>query len=980
MPAFKPQTGRADLLRALAAGRRGDLALDDDAAQWFGYQRQTALRRAPRTGLQASPQIDADRPLPQPAALPRQPLCMPQRWMLVDQAALPGADADDRPPQAELPPLQPADLAAPVAQRLVDFSPLLPWPRLMPALKRHLSQARQGGLDVPLLVSQLARQQLGHGLPRLARQRWNPDLVVLLDFSPRLWPYRHDMHQLCRQLLRQAPRTGLALRVLSHGPFGGSTCWLAEQGIQPAPPQRQAWAMPPAGAELLIVGDLGRHALAQPGGADLVADWQRFVKAAQEAGVRVSALALLGEDQLDTATAASLPVLRWSDDSRLRPSHGQPAAPGGAMPPPTGLPELLALVAAAHRVDPPLLRALRRFSSSAPGNAGLEGALWAHADVAAGFSAALRPASAQPHLQRFQALSAPRQRLQRQLRRQHQAHLGAGLAAQQDLRWAAWCQAQALPGPVAKAAAALAWRLYQALAQAAAQGQAPSSLQNLADEWLQGADAGTARQHAALFHDLLAQALMRRPLDAQGALPAWADAQQMAQRLQPHGADRPSAWWLVEDVAHEQLQLQPRMAEAGQLPIGPPLQGPWAVLHRQGQPSRWLRLQGDAPVALAPRAAREPLRLLMDGQAATIAPVRRPAGAAAWWSDVSAPPGKVQVAVRGLSGQRVTLIEQGQSPLPPVCEPMYDDPDLRWHVFREHSHEWYDAAKVDYSADSLGLLLRLGLGEVTQDFRWIAPGSFMMGSPASEADRDDDEGPQHPVTITQGFWLANTPCTQALWQFVMGHNPSRFAKAADAPERPVENVSWDDVQAFLQRLAHWLPDGCEPALPTEAEWEYACRAGTRTAYAWGDEFIEGRANVSTDATTAVLGYPANRWGLFGMHGNVWEWCADAPRRYQDRPEVDPDGGTEGDHRAVRGGAWLSHARDLRSAYRGRLPRVDRYLDLGFRVALRSPGPGGTGLGWPGGPGLGWPGGPPLADLPTSPAAGQARDAGPDHVA
>ena len=370
MPAFKPQTGRADLLRALAAGRRGDLALDDDAAQWFGYQRQRALRRAPRTGLQASPQIDADRPLPQPAALPRQPLCMPQRWMLVDQAALPGADADDRPPQAELPPLQPADLAAPVAQRLVDFSPLLPWPRLMPALKRHLSQARQGGLDVPLLVSQLARQQLGHGLPRLARQRWNPDLVVLLDFSPRLWPYRHDMHQLCRQLLRQAPRTGLALRVLSHGPFGGSTCWLAEQGIQPAPPQRQAWAMPPAGAELLIVGDLGRHALAQPGGADLVADWQRFVKAAQEAGVRVSALALLGEDQLDTATAASLPVLRWSDDSRLRPSHGQPAAPGGAMPPPTGLPELLALVAAAHRVDPPLLRALRRLAAAPPATPG----------------------------------------------------------------------------------------------------------------------------------------------------------------------------------------------------------------------------------------------------------------------------------------------------------------------------------------------------------------------------------------------------------------------------------------------------------------------------------------------------------------------------------------------------------------------------------------------------------------------------------
>ena len=983
MPAFKPQTGRADLLRALAAGRRGDLALDDDAAQWFGYQRQTALRRAPRAGLQAPPQTDADRRPPQPAALPRQPLCMPQRWMLVDQAPQPGAnadaDAEGRPPQAELPPLQPADLDPGAVRRLVDFSPLLPWPRLLPALKRHLSQARQGGIDLPSLVSQLARQQLGHGLPRLARQRWNPDLVVLLDFSPRLWPYRHDMHQLCRQLLRHAARTGLALRVVVGSPWGGSTDWLAEAGIQPAPPQRQAWAMPPAGAELLIVGDLGRHALAQPGGTELVADWQRFVKEAQQAGVRVSALALLGEDQLDTATAASLPVLRWSDDSRLRPSHGQPAAPGGAMPPPTGLPELLALVAAAHRVDPPLLRALRRLSSGAPGNAGLEGALWTHADVAAGFSAALRPAAAQPHLQRFHALPAPRQRGQRHLRRQHQAHLGVGLAAQQDLRWAAWCPAQALSDPVAKAAAALAWRLCQALAQAPAEGPATSSWQNLADEWLQGADAGTAHQHAALFHNLLAQALMRRPQGAQGPLPAWADAQQMAQRLRPQAADHPSAWWLVEDVAHEQLQLQPRRAEAGQLPIGPPLQGPWAVLHCEGQPSRWLRLDGDAPVALAPRAAREALRLLMDGRATTIAPVRRPAGAVAWWSDVSAPPGKVQVAVRGLSGQRVTLIEQGQSPLPPVGEPMPDDPDRRWQVLREPSHERYDDAKLDYSADSLGLLLRLGLGEVTQDFRWIARGSFIMGSPASEADRNEDEGPQHPVTIGRGFWLANTPCTQLFWQFVMGHNPSHFAKEADAPQRPVENVSWDDVQAFLQRLAHLLPDGCEPVLPTEAEWEYACRAGTQTAYAWGDEFIDGRANVDSGATTAMLGYPANRWGLFDMHGNVWEWCADAPRPYQDRPEVDPHGGTEGDLRVLRGGAWPDRAAYARAAYRYRVLRGLARHFSGFRLALRSPGPGGPGLAEGGGPPSAGPAGPGL-DAPggrtRAGSAGAARAAGP----
>ena len=984
MPAFKPQTGRADLLRALAAGRRHDLALNDDAAHWLGYQRQAVPRRAPRGGLQVPLQPDPDQRQVPPAALPRQPLCMPQRWMLVEQAALPAADTDAgaRPPQAELLLLQPADLAPRVAQRLVDFSPLLPWPRLLPALKHHLSQPRQGGLDVPMLVSQLARQQLGQRMPRLARQRWNPDLVVLLDFSPRLWPYRHDMHQLCRQLLRQAPRCGLALRVLSQGPFGGSTDWLAEQGLQPAPPQRQAWVMPLPGAELLIVGDLGRHALARPGGAGLVADWQRFVKQAQQAGVRVSALALLGEDQLDAATAARLPVLRWSDDSRLRRSPGQPAAPKGAMPPPAGLPELLAVVAAAHRVDPPLLRALRRSNRNAPGNAGLEAALWAHADVDAGFSAALRPHLAQPHLQRFLALPATRQLQQRQLRCLHQAHLGASLAAQQDLCWAAWCQAQAMPGPVAQAALALAWRLCQTLAHTLAQplGQgAAASMQNLADEWLQSADAGTAQQHAALFHSLLAQALIGRPQDAQGPLPAWADAQQMAEKLPPQGPESPSAWWLVEDVALEQLQLQPRIAEAGQLPIGPPLQGPWAVLHHAGQPARWLRLQGDAPVALAPRAGREPLRLLMGGQAATIAPVRRPAGAMAWWSDLAAPPGTVQVAVRGLSGQPVTLQPHGALSLPAVCEPMPTDPDRRWQIVRQHSHEWYADAKADYSADALGLRLRLGLGEVTQDFHWIAPGSFWMGSPATEADRDDDEGPQHRVTISRGFWLANTPCTQALWQFVMGRNPSHFAQGADAPARPIESVSWDDVQAFLQGLRQLLPEGCEPGLPTEAEWEYACRAGTQTAYAWGKQFIDGHANVGSRASTAVFAYPPNPWGLFDMHGNVWEWCADAPRRYQDRPEVDPHGGTEGDYRVLRGGAWRLLAAFARAAFRFRVQRGHARRDDGFRLALRSPGPGGPGLGGPGGPPQAGPAGPGI-DAPggrtRAGSSGAARAAGP----
>jgi formylglycine-generating enzyme required for sulfatase activity len=129
--------------------------------------------------------------------------------------------------------------------------------------------------------------------------------------------------------------------------------------------------------------------------------------------------------------------------------------------------------------------------------------------------------------------------------------------------------------------------------------------------------------------------------------------------------------------------------------------------------------------------------------------------------------------------------------------------------------------------------LRIAGQPLLQRMRWIEPGQFLMGSPETEAERDVDEGPQHPVTISQGFWLADTACTQGLWQAVMGNNPSRFhAENQGGPDYPVERVSWNMIQGFLQKLQTAL-GGCEVTLPTEAEWEYACRAGTDTPFSFG---------------------------------------------------------------------------------------------------------------------------------------------------
>ncbi len=236
--------------------------------------------------------------------------------------------------------------------------------------------------------------------------------------------------------------------------------------------------------------------------------------------------------------------------------------------------------------------------------------------------------------------------------------------------------------------------------------------------------------------------------------------------------------------------------------------------------------------------------------------------------------------------------------------------------------------------------------------RWIPPGNFVMGSPAGEQGRDEDEGPQHTVTITRGFWLAETPCTQAQWQAVMGENPSDF-QGGRSERRPVENVDWNACRQFCERLEQAVP-ALDFRLPTEAEWEYACRAGTTTAFNDGSDYTKpagkdpalhglGWFEENSGGETHPVGEKQpNAWGLYDMHGNVWEWCADGRREYADEPQTDPCGPEkETARRVVRGGCCLSLARSWRTACRDTLEPGSRSRPLGFRLAARPPGPSGA---------------------------------------
>ncbi|MEZ5535314.1 MAG: formylglycine-generating enzyme family protein [Thiolinea sp.] len=253
-------------------------------------------------------------------------------------------------------------------------------------------------------------------------------------------------------------------------------------------------------------------------------------------------------------------------------------------------------------------------------------------------------------------------------------------------------------------------------------------------------------------------------------------------------------------------------------------------------------------------------------------------------------------------------------------------------------HRWAS----EYGQDQYGLWQAFTYKNVRYAFRWIPPGTFVMGSPENEEGRTGAEE-QHQVILSYGFWLGETTVTQALWEAVIGENPSHFK----GEQRPVDTVSWDDCQDFISALHKVHPD-LTVGLPTEAQWEYACRGGTTTAFHFGgkDDLTTDKVNYSGQwdnydldgETKAVKGYPCNAWGLYEMHGNVWEWCRDVwQENLGSEPVSDPvheaEAGTAGVRRVLRGGSWGSRGRRCRSAIRDGFGPDGRLYGIGFRLSL-----------------------------------------------
>jgi len=221
-------------------------------------------------------------------------------------------------------------------------------------------------------------------------------------------------------------------------------------------------------------------------------------------------------------------------------------------------------------------------------------------------------------------------------------------------------------------------------------------------------------------------------------------------------------------------------------------------------------------------------------------------------------------------------------------------------------------------------------------FKYIPAGTFSMGSNTEDGLAEKDEIPAHKVTLSKGFYMGVFEVTQAQWKAITGENPAIFRVFEDSPNRPVEYVTWNQVDKYIEKLNE-LNLG-KFRLPTEAEWEYACRAGTQSPYYWGSEMaVNGSseyawANSRSHSSTNPVGMKKpNAWGLYDMSGNVWEWCSDWYGPYSAEPKIDPTGPKKGKLKVFRGGSWFDFYESHRSANRHKHAPNEPYSAIGLRL-------------------------------------------------
>jgi formylglycine-generating enzyme required for sulfatase activity len=904
---------RADLLLAIARLPAKDWAT---AALECGFvQRPPGTKREERRG--------SAEPAPLPTSAPAselrvEPAASPAELRFLQAVSYQRFDVavSKRPDEIGSQPIRDGQLRA--APYRIAPKPLQPWSRLWPYLHHVLGQYLPGRrIDLPRLVDQIARQQPVRGVPFRRRLAWASRVHILVDGSEAMHQFRDDIHGLLSRLRELRGSEGFCSRVIRVEPEPDRR--RMEAKARSLSPGDSSTSEPDSGDTLLVFSDLG----CLSGNAKRIDAWTGYGLHLQRKGVQRFALSPCPRDRWAAGLARVWACAPWDVHERL-PYGRSGLRPGAAHLDGERRREMLeALLQACSvplMVESALLRDMRLALPGA--DAGLEHDLRDHAEMnAAAGACALNHQHVNGRMDELAAeggneyVKRLREALPDLLRRHHRGHSARLIASETYNCLAAGLDVteEELDEAQSVARAGNCARLEEI--ESAVAGQAPADRRGLG-AWHSRELARKSFVRGA--HDReLAAACALESLASGGTVECPEHIDMAAYR-------RTRYWGLRKQGGHHVWQLR----QNGQ--------------NLELQPSSGSLLPG---VTSAPPLAGSPLALV---------PAQTPSVSLTFRQ-------KAELHNVDLRTDR----EEGRG-----CA--LASPD-RIEVASDSCELVLEAREVPpwatrFGWDRYGLFADFEAAGATFAMRWIPPGEFMMGSPEDEPGRYDDAGPQHRVTIGRGFWLGETPVTQGQYAAVTGNRPSHFSHAGD--RAPVEQVSWEDCREFCKGVAGKVRGAEAPLafrLPSEAEWEYACRAGTNTALYTGPLTIEGERNGpeldaiawyggnsgvdyeggvdSSDwpekrrehnrAGTHPVGQKArNAWGLYDMLGNVYEWCEDV---WQDNHEGAPDDGSarhgEGGGRVCRGGSWASDARYCRCACRNRWQPVDRNGYLGFRLVL-----------------------------------------------
>jgi formylglycine-generating enzyme required for sulfatase activity len=854
-----------------------------------------------------------------------------------------------------------ADYSRPMPRKL----PLLPWSRIWPFLFGVLGYyCDTRSIDMDRAVEMAARAEPMSRLPFRQRLTRAGSCQVILDMDRSLLPFWDDQTDLKQRIEKLRGSSGLEVLVFENGPEGLCRRWGKE--LEELKPYR----FPAPGTPILIISDLGclnqKFLQGGPGGTVFSKRvppgrrrhaWLRFGKRLNRAGFLPTVLTLCSSRYWDMEMARYWRLVCWDRGERLPRkvykhwSGGKPH-PGSRRDVQTGAERLLGLLSAAIRVEPALLRAVRMLLPYGLADVGAEAVVWGHEDIhASPVAFAFDRESIEYYRELFKEQTIVLKERVIACIKKHHAHLSPAVRAVEDMIAAALLGRDMETG----------WGHGFMKRVVKTQHDRTFAQQEGMGQWL---DRASGQVHPGVWEkdSVLTAAWLIRNRDD------W----EKGRLLPPPGMDiRKAAWVLgrkqepVEWILRRKggiFYLDRGAWLAGETADDWTDQGSPVIMLTMGYP--WLKISvrgsGEEPDYVINPEARQIVEIPASIANLVVLDTDHEQVVMESFTGLD---GAIEVRRDGYGLSAVFLDNKEERRLYWLCPGKYPvfpldkkknkkQNPLAFHCINRgcwlDEGEFHDLVRYGFrqpgwadniGVDRYGIYADFSIKKVVQRMRLILPGEFMMGSPENEPERWESER-LHKVTLTRGFWLADTACTQALWQAVMRKNPSHFKGA----QRPVEEVSWDNCQAFIKKINKLKP-GLNLRLPTEAEWEYACRAGTQTPFWFGENITPEQVNYNGNypyaggekgkyrkKTVEVKSLPCNGWGLYQMHGNVWEWCSDWFDEYPTGSVFDPVGPSSGSNRVLRGGSWFSYGRFVRSAYRDGDDPAYRSDDAGFRLA------------------------------------------------